>query len=95
MLSSDFDFDEFTKKLSENDLDDEKVNEISELSKKGYQLLKENLTERASDCFKQIIDLDPENNYALVGLGDAYRKQKKIQGCRGLLSALSEISSGQ
>lgn len=49
--------------------------EIAELSKKGYQLLKENRLGEAEANFRQILDRDTENNYALVGLGDAARKR--------------------
>jgi len=49
--------------------------EIAELSKKGYQYLKENRVAEAERNFKKILDNDPENNYALVGLGDAARKK--------------------
>ncbi|OHE69246.1 MAG: hypothetical protein A2413_16990 [Treponema sp. RIFOXYC1_FULL_61_9] len=53
----------------------EEFAEISELSKKGYQYLKENRIEEAVDCFNEILDKEGENNYALVGLGDAARKR--------------------
>jgi len=53
----------------------EEFAEISELSKKGYQYLKENRIADAVDAFTQILDKEPENNYALVGLGDAARKK--------------------
>ncbi|MDR1211595.1 MAG: tetratricopeptide repeat protein [Spirochaetaceae bacterium] len=53
---------------------DAEVSEISELSKRGYQLLKENKIRDAMDCFAKILVTEPENNYALVGLGDAARK---------------------
>lgn len=49
--------------------------EIAELSKKGYQLLKENRVGDAERNFRKILENDPENNYALVGLGDAARKR--------------------
>ena len=49
--------------------------EISELSKKGYQYLKENRVGDAVDAFTHILEKEPENNYALVGLGDAARKK--------------------
>lgn len=49
--------------------------EIAELSKKGYQYLKENRIGDAERNFKSILEKDPENNYALVGLGDAARKR--------------------
>jgi tetratricopeptide (TPR) repeat protein len=51
------------------------LNEISELSKKGYQYLKENRIDEAEECFARILEKDRENNYALVGLGDAARKR--------------------
>ncbi len=57
---------------------DEKASKISELSKRGYQLLKENRTQDAIDAFKQILDIEDNNNYALVGLGDSERKLNHI-----------------
>jgi tetratricopeptide (TPR) repeat protein len=51
------------------------IAEISELSKKGYQLLKENKIFEAIDCFNRILAVDDANNYALVGMGDAIRKR--------------------
>ncbi len=58
-----------------SNLTPEQQSEISELSKQGYQLLKEGLTRRAIENFEKIIPLQPDNNYALVGLGDAHRKE--------------------
>jgi tetratricopeptide (TPR) repeat protein len=49
--------------------------EISELSKKGYQLLKEDRIPDAIGCFNKILAIDDYNNYALVGMGDAARKR--------------------
>lgn len=49
-------------------------NEISEHSKKGYQLLKENKIDEAKDEFRKILEIEDNNNYALVGLGDSERK---------------------
>ncbi|MCR5612526.1 tetratricopeptide repeat protein [Treponema sp.] len=56
------------------DLENEQSNEISELSKKGYQLLKENKIQEAKEEFSKILDIEENNNYALVGLGDSERK---------------------
>ncbi len=53
--------------------------EIAELSKKGYQFLKENRLEEAEECFARILEQDRENNYALVGLGDSARKHGAFQ----------------
>lgn len=49
--------------------------EINEFSQKGYLHLKENELSEAEDCFKKILELEPQNNYALVGMGDAARKR--------------------
>lgn len=53
-------------------------NEISTLSKRGYQLLKEGLIEESKAEFKKILAIE-HNNYALVGLGDCERKQGNFQ----------------
>ncbi len=53
--------------------------EISELSKKGYLLLKENDITGAQAAFNHILELEDNNNYALVGLGDSERKQNKFK----------------
>jgi tetratricopeptide (TPR) repeat protein len=51
-----------------------KEKKITEISKTGYQLLKESNISDAIDCFSKILLLDENNNYALVGMGDARRK---------------------
>ena len=53
--------------------------EIAEISKKGYQYLKENKISEAVDAFKSILNLEENNNYALVGLGDCERKQNHFK----------------
>ena len=50
-------------------------NGVSDVSKKGYQLLRENRVTEAIKCFSQILAVAENNNYALVGMGDANRKQ--------------------
>ena len=55
--------------------ENQETTEISEISKKGYQLLKENKISEAVDCFSRILLVDENNNYALVGMGDATRKR--------------------
>jgi tetratricopeptide (TPR) repeat protein len=52
---------------------------ITDISKHGYQLLKENKVSEAIDCFTKILLLDENNNYALVGMGDAARKNGSIR----------------
>ncbi|WP_253719321.1 tetratricopeptide repeat protein [Treponema sp. OMZ 789] len=69
-----------TPALSEENFPTENSNqaEISELSKQAYSLLKCNSISEAINVFKKILELDPTNNYALVGLGDAERKNNKF-----------------
>ncbi len=57
----------------------EEINEISQLSRRGYQLLKENRVTEAETYFNQILEKYPTNNYALVGLGDINRKRHKCR----------------
>lgn len=57
----------------------EQGNEIlAELSKQGYNYIKQNDIEAARAAFLQILETDSTNNYALVGLGDAERKSGKF-----------------
>ena len=53
--------------------------EITELSQKGYFYLKEKKYEEALEFSRKILQIEPENNYALVGMGDAARKQGKYE----------------
>ena len=57
---------------------DEVVTRISDLSKKGYQLLKDNDIQGAKKAFSEILEIEENNNYALVGLGDTERKLNHI-----------------
>jgi tetratricopeptide (TPR) repeat protein len=66
-----FDSEESGTLLNEN----QEISEISELSKKGYLFLKENKISEAINCFNKILLVDQNNNYALVGMGDATRKR--------------------
>jgi tetratricopeptide (TPR) repeat protein len=66
--------DQFQKD-SPREPQNQELAEIAELSKKGYQYLKENRIEESEECFARILERDRENNYALVGLGDAARKR--------------------
>jgi tetratricopeptide (TPR) repeat protein len=60
-------------------LDKDEIEEITTLSKRGYQLLKEDHVDGAEEYFKTILEKYPENNYALVGLGDVERKRKNFR----------------
>ncbi|MDR2178046.1 MAG: tetratricopeptide repeat protein [Treponema sp.] len=59
------------------------IAEISDLSKQGYHLLKENRIAEAMDRFNRILEVDDDNNYALVGMGDAARKRGDFQEAQG------------
>lgn len=50
-------------------------NEIADLSKRGYKALRSDRLQEAEQCFQQVLALEAENTYALVGLGDAARKR--------------------
>jgi tetratricopeptide (TPR) repeat protein len=63
---------------------------VSDLSKKGYKLLKEKYIEEAEDCFRMILEVDECNNYALVGLGDAARKRKSYREAIGYYQSCLE-----
>ena len=52
---------------------------LSDISKTGYQFLKENKVSDAIDCFSKILITDENNNYALVGMGDASRKMGSVR----------------
>src|SRR6056297_2131596 len=87
---SDFEKEHFENSDSEEQsaitpegLNEEELNQISELSKRGYQLLKVNLVKEAEESFNQILDIDSTNNYALVGLGDAARKKHEYRKAIG------------
>ncbi len=73
------DFDFFDLPDSVQSDDDNLKREISELSKSGYQLLKDDNIVDAEVTFNKILEKDPQNNYAFVGLGDAARKRKSYK----------------
>ncbi|MFP4301102.1 MAG: tetratricopeptide repeat protein [Spirochaetaceae bacterium] len=52
-----------------------KKEELTLLSKAGYQYLRENMYREARENFEKILEVEPENNYALVGMGDLHRKR--------------------
>lgn len=67
---------------------------IPELSKKGYQLLKENNLDDAEAAFREILEIDENNNYALVGLGDCMRKKNHFKSAISLYSKCLEFYPG-
>ncbi len=50
---------------------------ITQLSKMGYQRIKEGSYKEAEANFREILKYDASNNYAMVGLGDALRRQQR------------------
>ncbi len=56
-------------------MSDPSTPDVTELSQKGYQLLKEGFLDQAETHFRRILETEPSNNYALVGLGDTERKR--------------------
>lgn len=83
--SDEFEFSQ-AQEFSGTRQDSSMPSEISELSKRGYQLLKENRIQDAVSAFKKILELEENNNYALVGLGDSERKQSKFKEAIGYYS---------
>ena len=57
----------------------ELAHKVAELSQQAYQLLKEDYLDEAEALFHEMLGHEPENNYALVGLGDAARKRRRYQ----------------
>lgn len=65
--------------LPNNDSEhDEQKERLAHLSQEGYQFLKENRLDEARARFEEILQEDPENNYALVGIGDLERRLKNL-----------------
>lgn len=49
-----------------------------DLSRKGNRLLRKGLFQEAEQVLREAYELNPDNPYILVGLGDLYREQKKF-----------------
>ncbi len=56
-----------------------KADSISILSKEGYRELKRGHLAEAEEKFLQILEREPRNSYALVGMGDTLRKKKQYR----------------
>ena len=50
--------------------------EVLKLSKHGKKLMKQRRYHDAESVFLEALDIEPENSYILVGLGDLYRITK-------------------
>ena len=53
--------------------------DVALLSQEGYQLLRQSEFEAAVERFREVLDLEPQNAYALVGLADTARKRNRHQ----------------
>jgi tetratricopeptide (TPR) repeat protein len=54
------------------------LNSAIDLSKKGNQLLRKGEFQEAEQVLREAYELDPNNAYILVGLGDLYREQRQF-----------------
>ncbi|MFP4644515.1 MAG: tetratricopeptide repeat protein [Spirochaetales bacterium] len=61
------------------ELPEDERQRITDLSREGYQHLRENNLATAEECFRAILEIEENNNYALVGLGDTYRKRRRCR----------------
>ena len=52
--------------------------ELNQLSHDGYRLYKAGDYVTSREKFRKLLELDPTNQYGLVGLGDIARKENKI-----------------
>ena len=77
--------------MSEKDEPTRSPGDLAELSQQGYQFLRENLLSEAEARFSEILEMDPENNYALVGLGDSARKRRHYEKAIGFYERCLEI----
>ncbi|MCL1817359.1 MAG: tetratricopeptide repeat protein [Spirochaetaceae bacterium] len=68
--------------------------EVAEFSQQGYLHLKENQLSAAEDCFKKILAMEPQNNYALVGMGDAARKRSDFAAAMEFYNMCLEYHPG-
>ena len=89
-------FKEFDIPLGEPEFTPEEnvSSEISDLSKQGYQLIKDNRIDEAIEAFNKILKIEENNNYALVGLGDAERKQGHFREAESYYSKCLDCHPG-
>lgn len=53
--------------------------DVAELSQQGYRLLREKSYDEAAQRFESVLEIEPKNSYALVGLGDIARRRGRHQ----------------
>jgi tetratricopeptide (TPR) repeat protein len=69
--------------MKKQDKNFEEWQQIPELSKQGYSLLKVRKYREAESRFQKILQFDKKNIYALVGLGDTYKGEKSFEKAKG------------
>ena len=62
-----------------SNLDSETFAKLADISRAGYRYLKKGDLSEALSMFRQIIEIEPDNHYALVGIGDTYRKKLRFR----------------
>ncbi|MCF7942885.1 MAG: tetratricopeptide repeat protein [Spirochaetia bacterium] len=77
LTSDELQIDEELMNSDDSEQGSDEISEVTQLSKRAYHMLKENLVEEAEKLFQQILQAYPKNNYALVGLGDINRKKRR------------------
>ena len=70
-----------------------KDDDVSVLSRQGYQLLKQSAYAEAAKRFEQALAIEPKNCYALVGLGDIARRQMRPRDAIAYYEACLEQAS--
>lgn len=78
----------------ENVVENTLADQISELSKEGYNFLKGNQIRSAEESFNKILQLEDNNNYALVGLGDSARKRNNFKDAVNFYSKCLDFHPG-
>ena len=72
---------ESNEEITEKPLDDTHII-LTDLSRAGYRHIKNGELSEALSSFRKIMEIDPDNHYALVGIGDVYRKELRFQEAR-------------
>lgn len=67
---------------------------IVQLSKSGYKYLSEKNLDQAEKNFRQILSLEPDNSYALVGLGETVRERGDFPGAAEAYLTCLQYHSG-
>ena len=70
--------EEMMKEVESEEPKDEFTEELNQLSHDGYRLYKAGDYVTSREKFHKLLELDPTNQYGLVGLGDIARKENKI-----------------